>query len=216
MKYRLTDETKEWFGRTLHRIEALKSFGDMSAGEKGGWIEKEENLSQEGSCWVSGDARVCGDALVSGNAQVYGNAQVSGDAWVSGNAQVYGNAQVCGNAWVFGNAQVYGNAQVSGDAWVSGNAQVYGNAQVCGNARVYDDAQVKSVEDIFCIAGLGSRYGTTTIYRNDGGITVVCGCFLGTLEEFEAKVKETHGGNLYGREYLKLIELAKLHFEVEG
>ena len=45
---------------------------------------------------------------------------------------------------------------------------------------------------------------------------MVCGCFLGTLEEFEAKVKETHGGNLYGREYLKLIELAKLHFEVEG
>ena len=180
MKYRLTDETKEWFGRTLHRIEALKSFGDMSAGEKGGWIEKEENLSQEGSCWVSGDARVCGDALVSDN------------------------------------AQVYGNAQVSGDAWVYGDARVYGNAQVCGDARVYDDAQVKSVEDIFCIAGLGSRYGTTTIYRNDGGITVVCGCFLGTLEEFEAKVKETHGDNLYGREYLKLIELAKLHFEVEG
>ena len=144
MKYRLTDETKEWCGRTLHRIEALKSFGDMSAGEKGGWIEKEENLSQEGSCWV------------------------------------------------------------------------YGNARVCGDARVYGNAQVKSVEDIFCIAGLGSRYGTTTIYRNDGGITVVCGCFLGTLEEFEAKVKKTHGDNLYGREYLKLIELAKLHFEVEG
>lgn len=156
MKYRLTDETKEWCGRTLHRIEALKSFGDMSAGEKGGWIEKEENLSQEGSCWVYGDARV------------------------------------------YDNAQVYGNARVSGDAWV------------------YGDARVKSCRDIFCITGLGSRYGTTTIYRNDGGITVVCGCFLGTLEEFEAKVKETHGGNLYGREYLKLIELAKLHFEVEG
>ena len=45
---------------------------------------------------------------------------------------------------------------------------------------------------------------------------MTCGCFLGTLEEFEAKVKETHGDNLFGREYLKLIELAKLHFEVEG
>lgn len=45
---------------------------------------------------------------------------------------------------------------------------------------------------------------------------MTCGCFLGTLEEFEAKVKETHGSNVFGREYLKLIELAKLHFEVEG
>ena len=186
MKYRLTDETKEWFGRTLHRIKALKSFGDISAGEKGGWIEKEENLSQEGSCWVYGDARVYD------NARVYDDAQVSGDARVYDNARVYGNTRVCGKAQVSGNARVYGDARVSGDA------------------------QVKSVEDIFWITGLGSRYGTTTIYRNDGGITVVCGCFLGTLEEFEAKVKETHGDNLYGREYLKLIELAKLHFEVEG
>ena len=47
-KYRLTEETKEWCGRTLHRIEALKDFGDVKAGDKGGWIEQEENLNQDG------------------------------------------------------------------------------------------------------------------------------------------------------------------------
>ena len=213
MKYRLTDETKEFYGRILHRIEAIETFGNVEAGEKGGWIEKEENLSQEGLCWV------CGDAQVYGNALVYDNAWVYGDAQVYGNAQVYCDARVCGDAQVYDNAQVYGDAWVCGDAQVRGNAQVYGDARVCGDARVYDnaqvygDAQIRSRGDIFWIAGLGSRHGTTTIYRNkDGGLTVSCGCFLGTLEEFEAKVKETHGDNLFGREYRALIELAKIYF----
>ena len=56
-KYRLTEETIGWCGHTLHRIEALKDFGGVKCGDKGGWIEKEgENLSQEGSAWVCGNA----------------------------------------------------------------------------------------------------------------------------------------------------------------
>ena len=78
-KYRLTEETKEWCGRTLHRIEALKDFGDVKAGDKGGWIEK-ENLSQEGNAWVYDSACVYDSARVSGSACVSGSARVSGEA----------------------------------------------------------------------------------------------------------------------------------------
>jgi hypothetical protein len=105
-KYKLTSESKEYFGITLYRIEALKDFGGVSKGDKGGFIEKEENLSQEDNAWVSGNARVYGNAWVSGDARVYG------DAWVSGNARVYGNAWVSGDAWVYG------------DAWVSGKLKL--------------------------------------------------------------------------------------------
>ena len=35
---------------TLHKIVALKDFSDMRGDIEGGWIEKEENLSQEGDC----------------------------------------------------------------------------------------------------------------------------------------------------------------------
>ena len=119
-KYKLTKETMEVFGETLYRIEALKDFGNVSKGDKGGYIKAEANLSVSGDAWVSGNAGVSGDACVSGNASV------------SGNAGVYGDASVSGNAWVSGNARVYGNAWVSGDAWVSGNARVYGNASVSG------------------------------------------------------------------------------------
>ena len=79
-KYELIDETQEWNGRILHRIRALADFGDVKAGELGGWIEKEENLSHNDDAWVYGDAQVYGNARVYGNAQVFGNAQVCGDA----------------------------------------------------------------------------------------------------------------------------------------
>jgi len=88
-KYKLTKEVKEEHGRKLYRIKALIDFGNVKKGEKGGFIEKEENLSQENNAWVSGNAQVYGDARVSDNAWVYGDAQIYGDAWVYGNARVY-------------------------------------------------------------------------------------------------------------------------------
>ncbi|MFM7946712.1 hypothetical protein [Hafnia paralvei] len=104
-KFELVAElSKEFFGCKLFRIRALISFSNVSKGDLGGWVEKEECVDQSGDAWVYG------------NAQVYGNARVYGNAQVSGDAQVYGNARVYGDAWVYGNAQVYGDAWVSDDA----------------------------------------------------------------------------------------------------
>ena len=96
-KYELTDETKEFDGKTLYRIRALIDFGFVKAGDFGGWIEKEENLSQEGRCWaydnacIYGNARVFDDACVCDNAKVFGNACISSDAKVCNNARVREN-----------------------------------------------------------------------------------------------------------------------------
>ena len=91
-KFELTTNTKMFLGKKLFQIKALISFGDVEAGELGGYIEKEENLSQTGDAWVfdnawiSGDARVADDARVTGNAWVTGNARVTGNAWVADDA----------------------------------------------------------------------------------------------------------------------------------
>lgn len=62
-KFELTTETKiNICGKKLFRIKALISFGLIIAGEKGGWIEKEENLSQSGNAWVFGNAEVYDNA----------------------------------------------------------------------------------------------------------------------------------------------------------
>ena len=191
-KYELTDETKVVFGHTLHRIKAIVSFGAVEAGDIGGWIEKEENLDQTGNAWVYDNARVYGDALVYGDARVCGDARVYDNARVYGDALVYGDARVCGNAWV------YGDAKVCGNAWVCGNAEV------CGNAWVY------GIGAIFWVSGIGSRNGTTTFFAcKDKKIRVSCGCFFGTLDEFRAKVAQTHGDNRHAKVYLLAAMMAE-------
>ena len=109
-KYKLTDETMTIYGRTLYRIEALRDFNDVKKGDKGGYIEKEENLSQNGNCWVYDDAMVYGSARVYDNAIVYAN------------SEVYGKAEVYHNARIFGNARIYGNAEIRGDAEIASNS----------------------------------------------------------------------------------------------
>ena len=138
-KYELTAEFIEKWGKKLFRIKALISFGSVEAGELGGYVEKEDNLAQDGDAWVYGDARV------------------------------------------------------DGDAWVCGNAEV------CGNA------------DYLLIGRIGSRFSFTTFFKNkDKGITVSCGCFLGTIAEFRAKVTDTHGNNKHAKMYNLAADMAEL------
>ena len=44
--------------RTLCRIKALKDFGDVKAGDLGGYIEDYKNLSHDGNCWIYDNAKV--------------------------------------------------------------------------------------------------------------------------------------------------------------
>ena len=180
-KYEFTGVTKDYFGVTLKQIRALVTItGVVTAGDVGGWVESESNLSQ-----------------------------VSGNAWVSGNARVYGNAQVYGDAQVYDNAQVSGNALVYGDAWVSGNALVYGDARVSGDAWVYDNALVYGDSSLFWASKVGSENGTLTVFNSqDGTLTVTRGCFIGSVDDFLDKSKRVHDEKTH-REYCLLIEVAK-------
>lgn len=58
-KYELTEETKTLAdGTVLHRIRALLDIPrhGVKAGEIGGFVEGENNLSQDGNAWVYGHA----------------------------------------------------------------------------------------------------------------------------------------------------------------
>ena len=150
-KFELTEEFIVSQGKKLFKIKALIDFGDVKRGEFGGFLEKEENLSQDGDAWVSGDAQVSGSARVSGSAQVSGDARVDYDA------------------------------------------------------------------DYACVKGFGRECRNTTFFRTkDGGVSVVCGCFHGTMQEFREKVKKTHGESKMAKEYLMIADLMKMHFDKEA
>ena len=176
-KYKLTEESINYFSRTLYRIEALKDFDNVKKGDKGGYVENENNLSQEGNCWIYGKAFV------------YGNAEVSGDAQVYGYAYVYGSAVICDNAIVYGNAIVSDNAVVCGDALVYGNVEISGNAEI------------KNSSDYIVFKNWWSsgRYFTWTKSNNMWKV----GCFYGKGKELIAKAYKD--SELSGREYERVV-----------
>ena len=98
------------------------------------------------------------------------------------------------------------NLSHDGNAWVADNAWVTGNARVADNARVTGNA------DCMLIGRIGSRSDFTTFFKNkDGGISVRCGCFYGTIEEFREKVEETHGTDTkHAKVYQAAANLAEM------
>jgi len=102
-KYELTNETLEWNGCTLHRIRALRDFGDVRTGDLGGWVESEHNLSHEGNCWL------------------YDDAKAYDGAWLAGEAKAYDSAELIDHAHAFGNARLSGDVHVYGTVCFSGD-----------------------------------------------------------------------------------------------
>lgn len=78
------------------------------------------------------------------------------------------------------------------------------------NTNGHDERPVNPSE-VVAVEYIGSRYDTTKFYRTGNGITVICGCFMGTLDEFKTQVAKTHGDNKYAREYKLACQLAELH-----
>ena len=173
-KYKLTDEIIDFEGRKLHRIEALKDFSDVKKGDKGGFVESEDNLSQDGDCWIHDDAMVYSSAKICDNAMVYGNAKVCDNAIIYGDAKVFGNARVCDNAIIYGDARVFGNTIVYNKAKIFGSAKILDNVVVCNNAEIYDNAVIC---DDTMICDNAKVYGKAIVLGNSEicDDTIICG-----------------------------------------
>lgn len=231
-KYKIIESTAiEYEGHKLYRIEALRDFGRIKKGDRGGYVETQDNLSHEGNCWIYDDAKVYGqakvfeDALIWDNAEVfnhaevYGKAQIRDNAEVSGYSKVYDKAEVTDRANVFGLAKVFGNATLSNqaevyvEAQVYGKAQVYGNAQVCGFAKVYGSAAVGNNAEIRGVAEISKTMdyyvgkniwssGRFFTYTRSNRMWAV-GCFYGTSKELIYKANlDTL---VSGREYERIV-----------
>ena len=143
-KYEITDIAHEEYP-FLHRIRALRDIcGEIRAGDIGGFVESESNLSAEpGDCaWIFDDAIAAGDAYVDRDACLRGDAIACGSAYVSKGS----GASMTEKALASGNAQIIHDPHTMGTPILSGNFKVYGTVQ--GDIRITGSAVILPCEEV--------------------------------------------------------------------
>ena len=136
-KYELIEESKATFvGIDIYRIRALRDFGNVKAGDIGGWVCSEDNLSQEGNCWIYDEAKCLDNARILDNAKMYDNAEMYD------NSVMYDNTRMLDNAIIYGKAKMYDNSRMSGNARMYDNSEIFDNARMFDNAKMYDSSMM--------------------------------------------------------------------------
>lgn len=159
----------------VQRIRALRDINNpgmpiIRAGDLGGFVESEANLSHEGECWVAADAIVVSKAKVSDNALVTGEAYVGGGATVKGSAIVSGRACVIHKAVVEDRALVTDETNVLIFSCIKGDARVEGEAIISDSATLTDNVIARGSVEVRGkdIIG-GSAIMEEGIYYSDPG-----------------------------------------------
>ena len=144
----------------MYRIIATKDFknpiiGEVTLGTLGGFVEKEANLSQNGACWVSGEAivldeaKINGDAIVSDGSIVFDRVSVEESSFIGGNARIFEDASISGSCLIVGNSEIRGSCQIKDYSLIFGNAYISGNNTLSGRSVVGDGGIVISEPFVF-------------------------------------------------------------------
>lgn len=132
-------------GVKLTRIVALKDIITPAltvlAGDKGGYVESERNLSQKGNSWISknsivrDEAFVCGDAVVGDKSEIWGEAYVTDKATVKG-AKLCDNAIVCGECTIL-NCNLAGSQHIGSSTFLENCT--FGDQKAIETGSVYSE-----------------------------------------------------------------------------
>lgn len=171
LKYKLTKNTLIYAKRTLYQIEALKDFDDVKKGDFGGWVESENNLSQEGNCWIYDNAKVYDSARISDDAKIYDNVEIRGNSIVMNHATIKNDTKIR-NSSIFRNVTIEDRATILAST-ITGNVKISGKCAIF-DSEVYDDAIISGkislskgtrIRDNSKISGSGS-IRNSHIYEN--------------------------------------------------
>lgn len=222
-----TRRLKQYGDQTVYRVRALKDFSDVKAGDLGGWVHSEANLSQEGLCWVydesivfdqarvQGDAKICNHSVVANYAKVFDSAVLE-DGRTCGNAIVFENA-IIRKAVISEDASIFGRACID-NACIGGKTSVYGEAQVSNISLFYNFAEVcgnmiiRSTQDFLFLSPIG-RINLFFAVNQNNAILVKARSYLGTLEDFQDKITKNFWMKQNQKEIEAAIALAKVHIE---
>ena len=157
-KYEITDIAHEKYP-FLHRIRALRDIGsEVKAGDLGGFVESESNLSTEDdTSWLFDDAIAAGSAFVDQDARLFGKAVACDCAYVSQGAALSAEARaedsayirasdLCGHARASGHSMILDSPDTGKAPILSETCVVYGT--VMGDIHVMGKTVILSEERV--------------------------------------------------------------------
>ena len=74
-----------------------------------------------------------------------------------------------------------------------------------------DGKKLLGTRPVFQIGPIGSRCAQFVSYITEAGVLLNAGCFWGTVDEFRAKLADTHGDNEYAKEYNAALLMIDAH-----
>lgn len=163
-KYEITEITHPKYP-WLHRIRARCQVNEqVGSGALGGYVQMEDNLSQDGTCWIYDQAICCEEAVVEDDGRMFDGAVARGSALISGDARMFERAVAEGNSSFF-SGELKEDARLSGNAVVNRSdnglspligrkSNVYGS--VCGwfvvNDNIFEgEHYLNRTEDMFIL-----------------------------------------------------------------
>lgn len=163
-KYEITEITHPKY-QWLHRIRARCQVNEqVGPGALGGYVQTEDNLSQDGTCWIYDQAICCEEAVVEDDGRMFDGAVARGSALISGDARMFERAVAEGNSSFF-SGELKEDARLSGNAVVNRSdnglspligrkSNVYGS--VCGwfvvNDNIFEgEHYLNRTEDMFIL-----------------------------------------------------------------
>lgn len=145
--------TRDWQVVNGHTVRGIRRISD---GLIGGWIESEDNLSQQGDCFVYDEAIVYGGARIEGDAEVHDEAEVKDGAVVKDSAKIYGNALIGGRSIVADESRVWGT---NADDPLEVYATLTGNTLVGGCGKVSCFSTYTCIKDKILVLDHNVIYG---------------------------------------------------------
>ena len=119
-KYELTNISMEFKGRTLYRIRALKDFSDVKAGDLGGWVSNEDNLRQEGNCWIYNNAKCMDSSKIYDNSAMYDNAVMYNSSEMHDFSAMFDDSEMRGRS------EMHSCSGMFNDSILKGEEKLYG------------------------------------------------------------------------------------------
>lgn len=157
-KYRITNVCHPQYPK-VRRIQALKDIPpNVRRGDLGGFVEKEWNLSQNGTSWIFDNAVCMEQARVQGDAVLLQSAMAREGTLLGGTAKISGKSIVKGQSYIR-DAAIKDSTIISGEAILEPYKDtglcpvVGGNSYVCGvvsgwfvikNSAVFPDEKLRN------------------------------------------------------------------------